>query len=216
MDFGDLRGLDEDEMSDAAATMPMLGDIPPFPVRKFTVEEYHSMIEAGVFQSDEQCELLEGWIIRKMSKNPPHVVALKLLAQLVEKLLPAGWHIRTQDPITLEESEPEPDLTAVRGAIRDYEDRHPLPVDIGMLAEVADASLRLDRKEKKRVYARAGISIYWIVNLVDSQVEVYTEPSGPVPEPLYREQRIYGISDRIPLVIDGQEVGQLSVRDLLP
>jgi Uma2 family endonuclease len=74
----------------------------------------------------------------------------------------------------------------------------------------------MDRR-KCRVYARAGIKIYWIVNLVDSQIEVYTNPTGPRSKsPRYRKQHIYGINDKVPLVIDGKEVARIPVRDLLP
>ena len=86
-----------------------------------------------------------------------------------------------------------------------------------MLVEVADASLEQDRGPKARIYARAGIGIYWIVNLVDSQVEVYTEPTGRRnQQPRYRRQTIYGINDSVPLFIEGKEIGRIAVRDMLP
>jgi len=84
------------------------------------------------------------------------------------------------------------------------------------VVEVADASLNRDRTIKKRLYAAAGIAVYWIVNLVDSQVEVYTDPTGPGQQPDYRQRRDFDRAATVPVVIEGKEVGRLAVRDLLP
>jgi Uma2 family endonuclease len=195
--------------------VPQYG-IPPLPVRRFTVAEYHQLIACGVLKSGDPFELLDGWIVPKMTKNPPHVFALAQLAQFVERNMPPGWHVRRQDPITTDESEPEPDLALVRGIPRDYLYRHPGPAEIGFLAEVAHSSLSEDQNIKGPIYARAGIVEYWIVNLVDEQIEVYTDPTGPDPAPRYRQQHIYGVKDVVPLVIDGQTVAQLPVRNILP
>jgi hypothetical protein len=82
--------------------------------------------------------------------------------------------------------------------------------------EVADTSLAQDRGNKKRLYARAAIPIYWIVNLLERQVEVYADPTGPAEEPDYRQQQVYREGDTVPVVLDGEEVGSLAVRELLP
>jgi Uma2 family endonuclease len=94
--------------------------------------------------------------------------------------------------------------------------RHPGAKDTGLIVEVADVSLARDRNEKARLYARAGIVVYWIVNLVDRQIEVYTNPTGPDPSPGYRQRLDYLLSQSVPLVLDGQWVAQVAVRDLLP
>jgi hypothetical protein len=188
--------------------------IPELPVQRFTVEQYHRMIDAGILQG--RVELLEGWIVPKMGKNPPHVITLRKLVRLIESVLPPGWQVRQQDPITTLESEPEPDLALVRGTDEDYLTRHPFPVDVALLAEVADSTLTKDQGVKARLYARAAIPGYWIVNHVDNQLEVYTDPTGPDSAPQYRQQQIYGVNDAVPLVIDGQIVAQLPVRDILP
>ena len=85
-----------------------------------------------------------------------------------------------------------------------------------MVAEVSDASLQQDRTTKKRLYARARIPVYWIINLVDNQVEVYTDPSGSAEQPDYRRRQDYGPGDTIPLMIEGTEVGRIAVNDILP
>jgi Uma2 family endonuclease len=85
-----------------------------------------------------------------------------------------------------------------------------------MVVEISDTSLREDRKLKARIYARAGIAVYWIVNLVDSRIEVHTKPTGPDPAPSYRERAEYCDGDLVPVWIDGVEVGRIVARNLLP
>ncbi len=104
----------------------------------------------------------------------------------------------------------------VRGSRRDYHEGSPGPGDVALVVEVADSSLARDRSRKKRLYARSGYSVYWLINLVNRQVEIYTDPTGPVEEPDYLHRQDFGPDDMIPLVIEGREVGRLAVRDLLP
>jgi Uma2 family endonuclease len=98
----------------------------------------------------------------------------------------SGWRAQTQLPITLADSEPEPDGALVRGDRRTFDHRKPVPDDFGVVIEVADTSLRFDRLVKLEDYARAGIPVYWIVNLVDGQVEVYADPEPAATPPAYR------------------------------
>ena len=183
---------------------------------RFSVDQYHAMIHAGILTEDDPVELLEGWLVTKMSKNPKHRVATRLVRQALESVISPGWYVDSQEPLTTADSEPEPDVMIVRGETRQYPDRHPGPQDVALVVEVADSSLQRDRFLKKRLYAAAGISIYWIVNLLDGQIEVYTEPSGPTYQPDYRQQQNYGSADAVPVVIEDREVGRLSVGDLLP
>jgi Uma2 family endonuclease len=121
-----------------------------------------------------------------------------------------------QEPITLALSEPEPDVSVLRGDARQYLDRHPGPADIALLVEVADASWQRDRTLKKSLYAQAGIAVYWLVNLAERRVEVFSQPSGPLAEPDCAQQRQYLSGDEIPLLLGGREVARLAVQDLLP
>jgi Uma2 family endonuclease len=192
--------------------------LPPahLPLRWFTVAEYHQLIQIGLLTEDDHVELLEGWIVHKMARNPPHDTSLRRTQNQIERLLPIGWDWRMQFAITTPDSEPEPDLAIVRGDVDTYAKRHPGPQDIGTLIEVADSTLSLDRGDKARLYARAGIVIYWIVNLVDRQVEVYTEPTGPTATPQYRQRQDYTVADAVPFILDGQQVALIPVQDLLP
>jgi Uma2 family endonuclease len=182
---------------------------------RFTVEQYHRMGELGVLTENDRVELLEGWVVRKVTHNPPHAVALWQVQTALLARLAADWALRIQSPITLSDSEPEPDAVLARGPGSRYGAGHPVPRDIGLLVEVADASLDEDRGIKRRVYARARIAEYWIVNIPESQVEVYTQPRAG-RSPAYRQQRVYRGDEAVPLVIDGQEIARLPARDLLP
>ncbi|HEV3165789.1 MAG TPA: Uma2 family endonuclease [Isosphaeraceae bacterium] len=189
---------------------------PPFPVRRFTVDEYHRILEAGVFAADERSQLLEGWIVPKMTRNPPHEVTIVRVSRILSGQIPAGWHGPAQLAITTADSEPEPDFAVVRGEDCDYLHRHPAPHDLALVVEVVDSSLVSDRGAKARLYARAEIPIYWLINLVESRIEVYTDPTGPDVSPCFRQRRDFGIKESVPFVISGQDIGLISVADLLP
>jgi Uma2 family endonuclease len=180
------------------------------------VDQYHAMIRSGVLTDDVPVELLDGWLVKKMPKNPAHRSATISTRDAVASLLPSEWSAWTQEPVTLPSSEPEPDVVVVRGDQHRYPDRHPGPQEIALVVEVADVTLRRDRTLKKWLYADAGIAAYWIVNLAQGRVEVHTKPSGSGEHADYLEQRGYAPDEEIPLVIEGREVGRIRVRDLLP
>lgn len=130
--------------------------------------------------------------------------------------IPQGWRLRIPLTVVLADSQPEPDFGIVRGDARTYLARHPGPSDVGLLIEVADSSLLRDQRDKTRIYARGGIACYWIVNLVDRRIEVYTQPSGPAAVPAYSSFQIYQPGDDVPLVLDGNTIGAVPADDLLP
>jgi Uma2 family endonuclease len=183
---------------------------------RLSLEQYHAMARAGILTENDPVELLEGWLVYKMTKNPPHSVVTQLTQNALRQILPGDWFVSSQEPITLDNSEPEPDITIVRGAIRGYLSHHPGADDIALVVEVADSTLRIDRGFKKRIYARAGISTYWIINLVDKQIEVYSQPTGPSKCPDYHVRRDYLPADELPVIIDDREIGRLAVKELLP
>jgi Uma2 family endonuclease len=87
---------------------------------------------------------------------------------------------------------------------------------LAVVVEVSAATLRRNRTTKLRIYARAGVSVYWIINLIDGRIEVYTDPTGPEEKPTYRQRRDYGPADEVPFLIKGREIGRIAVRDVLP
>jgi Uma2 family endonuclease len=156
-----------------------VGD-PIIRTRRWTRVEYDRLIELGVLHEDEPIELLAGRLVVREPQRTPHAVATQLATEALRAAFGAGWSIRVQLPIALDdESEPEPDVAVVRGAPRDYLREHPsVPA---LVVEVARDSLRADRILKGRLYARAGIGDYWIVNLIERVLEVHRAPSRPRP-----------------------------------
>jgi hypothetical protein len=191
-------------------------DIPDVPIYRLSVEQYHAMARAGILDEDAPVELLEGWLVRKMTKHKPHSLVTRRVRRALEGLIPSNWYVDSQEPLTTAESEPEPDVFVARQEVADDTERHPGPQDTALVVEVAESSLQTDRGSKKRIYARNGIPVYWIANLVESRFEVYTDPTGPAELPDYRQHHEYGPEDDIPVVLDGIEIGRLSVRELLP
>lgn len=190
--------------------------IPNDLILRLSIEQYHAMIQSGILTDDDFVELLEGWLVFKMPKNPPHRATTRLVRTALENILPPGWYVDSQEPITLSNSEPEPDIVVVRGDTRQYLDRHPGAEDIAMVIEVSDTTLQRDRTVKKRIYARAGIAIYWIVNLVEEQVEVYSQPIVELEQPDYSQRLDFGRSAVVPIIIEGIEIRAIAVDALLP
>jgi Uma2 family endonuclease len=183
---------------------------------RLSVDKYHRMIDAGILEEGEPIEPLEGYLVPKLTKHPPHFTAFQRARKRIEALAPMGWEVRAQGPITLIDSEPEPDIAVARGDEATYDHRHPGPADLALVVEVAHSSLSLDRELKGRIYARAGIVEYCIVNVIDLQIEVYTQPSGPTAAPAYAHRQDYRPGDSLPLVLDGVTVGQIAVSEVLP
>ena len=186
-----------------------------WPMQRLSVGQYHRLTESGVFTEDDNLELLEGWIISKMAKNPPHDSRVMWTQEVLRKLLPPGWHCRNQCSLDTTDSVPEPDVCVVRGDILDFEDRHPTRDDVTLVVEVADSSLAGDRL-KRRIYARAGIPAYWILNLVDSQLEVFTEPNGLGRNADYARESILTRSDCVRLLLPTLAPIDVAVSDLVP
>jgi Uma2 family endonuclease len=201
-------------MSTISSCLPVLGTMAGF--RRFTVPEYHRLIEIGVLTEDDNLELLEGYLVHKMSRNPPHDGMLNRVFRRLLPLLTVGWDARMQCAVTLSDSEPEPDLAIVRLDAAGYTTRHPGPSDVGLIIEMANLTLAGDRADKRRIYGRAGIATYWIVNLVDRQIEVYTDPTGPDPDPTYRRRQDHLPGDSVDFTLAETHVASIPVVDLLP
>ena len=165
--------------------------------RHMTVDEFERLEES---LGDERVELINGCVIGRGDMEPAHVLATGLVKQGVEPMLPGGWFMRKDEPVRIPDfNEPFPDLAVVHGDLRTYAIRHPGPGDVALLIEVSDTTLAKDRDEKMRDYARARIPVYWIVNLIDQQIEVYSEPTAEGDA----AARIYSLGDEVPVLIDG-------------
>ena len=183
---------------------------------KFSTTRYDRMIETGLLTSEDKVELLENYVVLKMPRNPVHDSTIQLLTRALFRAIPAGWDLRCQLTIAVADSRPEPDFIIVRGDARNYLAHHPTPADVGLLIEVANTSLLRDQRDKGRIYARANIVCYWIVNLDDRRIEVHTQPSGPCDAPAYASVKNCAPGDAVPLVLDGTTVATIPVSDLLP
>lgn len=184
---------------------------------RFTVDQYHKLVRAGILTDADPIELLEGLLVLKAPKTPPHSTASGLVRRELARVLPAGWHYQSHSPVTLDDGEPEPDGVVVRGRIEDYATGHPRPVDVALVIEVADSGLDRDQGMKLRSYARAGIPVYWIINLVDRQVEVYTSPTASVDaDPMYLHQAIFRPGDGVRFALPNLAPAAIPVTALLP
>ena len=187
---------------------------------RITVKEYHRMAEAGIFGPEPRLELLEGVLIDKMTKNPPHILATDLLDEFLHHLLPhgSGYCISMGNPVTIEDrhSEPEPDAMILRGNLRDYTGRRRTPADAVLVIEVAHASYAYDRFSKWVTYAGARVPIYWIVDLGRRRLEIHSGPAGQAETAYYGLTRILGQDDEVALVLDGREIARFAVREILP
>jgi len=185
----------------------------PSSLYRLTVEQYEAMVDSGIFNGRDKVHLINGYLVAKMTQNTPHATADDLCGNLLDRVIPLGWYMRVAKPIRLptESSEPEPDRCVVRGGIRDYSARHPGPADVALVVEVADSSLDDDRKQAE-IYGRAGIPVYWIINLIDRQVEVYSNPGASG----YQSLEVLVPPHVLTVMIDGVEVGEIPVADMLP
>ena len=153
---------------------------------------------------------------RRTSKGPLHLVAVQRTLHAIEPLLPPGWHAVKEEAVRIPNrggSEPEPDVSIVRGSIDDYTDHHPGAADVALVVEVTRTTAAKDRR-LARVYGASGIPVYWIVNVPrrGSRCTPNPAPSAPgYPAPVW-----LGESESVDLIVDGQVVGQIAVADLLP
>jgi Uma2 family endonuclease len=178
--------------------------------------EYDRLIEMGFFQPRDPIELIGGQLIVAEPQGSYHFTAVRAVEEVLRVAFGAGWDVRGQGPVALDdESEPEPDVAVVPGSFRDYVAGHPSRP--ALVVEVSESSLAFDRHHKGSVYARAGLADYWILNLVDRDLEVYRDP---VRDPAaafgwrYEATHTFGPESFIsPLALPG---ARIRVVDLLP
>lgn len=200
---------------------------PPTPVRpaftpgpcmsqslyRLTVRQFRRMIDEGTIAEDERIELIEGLLVSKPRRHRPYIVAGNKGLRILWRMIPPGWHVAKGMPILASEwSRLEPDLAVIRGVVDDYDEREATADDTALVAEIADANLPADRADMSRVYAAAGIPVFWIINLVDGQVEIFSEPRREG----YQSQQILARGQDVPVVIGGVEMAWIGVSDLLP
>jgi Uma2 family endonuclease len=168
------------------------------------------MVEEGILDEDERLELLDGELVVMSPQNPRHAALAAKLQRLVAAVAPPDTHLRLHSPVAAgPDSLPEPDLALVRGQAEDYLDRHPEGGDILLVVEIA-ATRQAAGRLKVRIYGRAGVPVYWLLDLSREQLEVHTKPQ---PGGGYRESRIAEAGESVAVQGTGAE---LAVADLLP
>jgi len=150
----------------------------------WTLEKYHLAIENGTLTEDDKVELLYGKIVELMPIGTPHAECVNLLGEFFQYRFGRKYRYRQEKPVSLPNvvSEPEPDLVVVVN--KKYGQAHPSPKDIHFIAEVSESSLAKDRSIKVEIYAEANLTEYWIINLVNREIEVHLNPDP--------EQKLYG------------------------
>lgn len=144
---------------------------------KWSVDDYHLMIESGVL-NNRSVELLEGEIVEMSPEGPSHRFTNDTVAEYLRELLRSQAKVFEAHPITLSNSEPEPDIAVVRLPNSNYLTRHPYPEDIYWLIEISNSTIEEDLDRKKKIYANAKIDEYWVINLKTTEIIVFREPFG--------------------------------------
>ena len=146
-----------------------------------SVDEYERMGVAGVFPPDKRLELLEGEIYERSPIGSPHAACVTILHQLLTLKFAGKLIVISQNPMRLDDfSEPQPDIALLRWRDDFYRHAHPTPADVLLVIEVADSTVESDRSYKIPLYAKAGISEAWLVNLPDERIELYAEPADGI------------------------------------
>ncbi len=190
----------------------------PAPVLyRLSVEQFGRMIDAGVFGESDRVELLDGVLVKKMTKNDPHNCVIIQLGYLLRQLVAAGYTVTEEKSVVLSPRwRPEPDIAVALGSPQRYRTHVPSASDLLLLIEVADSSYATDREDKWRGYASAGVPQYWIVDLGNRHVEVYTRPEGDGQAAGYRDTVSFREDEDVPLTLEGQKFGKIAVKDILP
>ena len=203
-------------VADPSAEAPRMADRSVF---RMTAETFLRGVELGLFPAERRVFLWDGVLYEKMAKKIAHSSAGETVRLALSEVLPPGWSLWGENPILVDDfTAPLPDLTVVRGTARDYFARHAVPrvLEIGLVTEMADATLRVDLTKSLSTYAAAGLPIYWVLNLVAWRVEVYSNPGLVTDEATYTVRESYESGQDVPVVLDGVEIARVPVTSLLP
>ena len=184
----------------------------PWSPYRMTLEQYESLIASGFFAKQDDVHLINGYVVNRMAESPLHGAVLEAVRIAIGAILLATWHTRSQSGLRIpaQVSIPRPDLAVVRGDWRDYSGRYPEAADTALVAEVSVSSLDKDRALAD-IYGKAGIPVYWLVNVDDGQVEVYSNP-GPSG---YQTHEVLAPGHVLQVLVNGVEIGEIPVADIL-
>jgi len=182
--------------------------------RLWSREEYDRLIRGGMFHPEERLELIEGEIIQMSPQGSHHATAVTLVENALRTVFGKNYVVRVQMPLAISsDSEPEPDIAIVTGAPRDYCEEHPTTAEL--VVEIADTTLSYDRTRKSALYAQAGIQEYWVLNLLNRQLEVYRQPhAGQSTTSSYQNHEVKPASETITPLRGPQQ--SIAIADLPP
>jgi Uma2 family endonuclease len=142
---------------------------------KWTVEDYHKLVDRGLL-GNKPVELLEGEIVEMSPEGVPHRYITSSVADYLREILAEKAYISEAHPVTLDNSEPEPDIAIIRLPKTIYKEHHPYSEDIYWLIEISDSTLSTDLEDKARIYARNNIQEYWVLDIKGKQLWVFRHP----------------------------------------
>ncbi len=147
--------------------------------KRFRVEDFRRMTEVGILPEESGWEIIDGFLIDKMTIGSRHASTVKRMNRKLMRLLGDNAIISVQDPIHIDDyNEPEPDIALLKPREDFYAESHPAPQDVLLLVEVSDSTVEYDREIKKSIYAKVEIAEFWLVNLKESTIECYTQPKN--------------------------------------
>ncbi|MDJ0689541.1 MAG: Uma2 family endonuclease [Xenococcaceae cyanobacterium MO_188.B32] len=144
-------------------------------VFKWSLLDWHRLVNSGVL-ADKSVELLEGEIIEMSPEGVEHSYTNHTVVEYLRELLTASVVVRQALPVTLNNSEPQPDIAVVRLPSTKYATHHPYAEDIYWLVEISKTTLSKDLNEKQKIYSQNGIGEYWVIDLSEKKVWVFTQP----------------------------------------
>jgi Uma2 family endonuclease len=147
--------------------------------KRFRVADFRRMTEVGILPEESGWEIIDGFLIDKMTIGSRHASTVKRLNRKLTRLLEDNAVISVQDPIHIDEyNEPEPDIALLKPREDFYAESHPTPRDVLLVVEVSDSTVEYDRDIKKAIYAEAEIAEFWLVNLKENTIECYSQPKN--------------------------------------
>jgi Uma2 family endonuclease len=185
---------------------------------KITSDQFFALAEAGVFDNDQRVFLWDGRIIAKMAKTVPHAMTAVRIADLIRPRLPQGWFICPEGPIQLGRwNAPLPDVAVVRGTTETYQDKnhHPSAEDLGLVVEVSFTSLARDLGIRSEQFATANVPVYWVADIQGRRIIEHREPQIVDGIGNYASVKIYGHTDEIDVILDGQSIAKLPIAAML-
>jgi len=188
--------------------------------RRFTFAEYLAMAEIGILKNDERTELIEGQInVMLPVGHPHHRCVLKFVRKLHDHLPGDQWAIISQVTVEFDEGiAPEPDICVAYGTTETFDERYPTPNECAYVIEVSESSLSYDRGKKLAMYAKLQIRQYWIVNLIDRTIEIYSDPefNNDESKGTYKNRSICNENDFVTMKFDGEADLTFTPADILP